>query len=427
MIVLLTLLALVAGLALGWLAASRAGEDQLRAAVSEAAHARALVAAEQAAAQARAEAVDTARADARDAIGERAAALLESLEQQLSDLERGRIGADAALRQQLASMADASTQLRTETAALVTALRAPQVRGRWGEMQLERVVQAAGMAEHVDYVTQVTAADEDGNNAQRPDMVVRMAGDKQVVVDSKVALAAYLEAFEAPDERRRAERLRVHARQVRSHVDGLAGKAYWRRFTPSPEFVVCFVPADAVLDAALKHDPDLLEYAFDRGVVLATPTTLLALLRTIGFGWRQESLARNAEAVQELGRELYRRLATMSGHVDKLGRSLGAAVGAYNDAVGSLERRVLSTARRMSELGVVPHDEALPAPRLLTESLPRPITAAELSTEEPEPEGRTLLRVATSSRGRAESQHDEPAADTAAAPASAITHGKALP
>jgi DNA recombination protein RmuC len=426
-IVLLTLLALVAGLAIGWLAASRAGEERLRAAVSEAAHARALVAAEQAAGQARMAAVDAARTDAREAIGDRAAELLESLERQLSDLERARIGAAAALREQVSSMTDASTRLRSETAALVTALRAPQVRGRWGEMQLERVVQAAGMAEHVDYVSQVTAADHDGGNVQRPDLVISLAAGKQVVVDSKVALAAYLDACEAHDERARTERLRAHARQVRSHVDALSAKAYWQRFAPSPEFVVCFVPADAVLDAALKHDPGLLEHAFERGVVLATPTTLLALLRTIGFGWRQEALARNAEAVHDLGRELYRRLATMGGHVDKLGRSLGAAVAAYNDAVGSLERRVLSTARRMTELGVVPHDETLPTPRLLTESLPRPLTTPELSPDVPEPEGRALLRVAAQPRLPDRSDPEEADADTPAAPASAITHGKALP
>jgi DNA recombination protein RmuC len=294
-------------------------------------------------------------------------------------------------------------------------------------MQLERVVQAAGMTEHIDYLTQVTTAGEDGAKVQRPDLVVRMAGGKQVVVDSKVALAAYLEACEAHDERTRGERLRAHARQVRSHVDGLAAKAYWQRFTPSPEFVVCFVPADPVLDAALKHDPDLLEHAFERGVVLATPTTLLALLRTIGFGWRQEALARNAEAVHDLGRELYRRLATLGTHVDKLGRNLGAAVGAYNEAVGSLERRVLSTARRMSELGVVPHDEPLPGPRLLTESLPRPLTAAELSAEHEDAEPRAVLRVAGPGGSGAQPQPRSAAAEAATAATSAITHGKALP
>jgi DNA recombination protein RmuC len=227
-------------------------------------------------------------------------------------------------------------------------------------------------------------------------MVVRMAGGKQVVVDSKVALAGYLEACEAPDERTRGVRLDAHARQLRAHVDTLAAKSYWQRFAPTPEFVVCFVPADAFLDAALSRDPGLLEHAFERGVVLATPTTLVALLRTIGFGWRQEALARNAEAVHELGRELYRRLATLGGHVDKVGRNLGAAVAAYNDAVGCLERRVLASARRMTELSVVAPDELLPEPRLLTDVLPRPLTAAELAVDG-EPGGRdvrAVLRVA---------------------------------
>ncbi len=422
-IILLTLLALLAGLALGWLAASRTGEERLRAAVSEAAQATALVAAERATAHARVAAAEAARCDAREAIGERAAEVLESLERQLSDLERARVGADAALREQLTSMADASSRLRTETAALVTALRAPQVRGRWGEMQLERVVQAAGMTEHIDYATQVTTQGQDGDGVQRPDLVVRMAGGKQLVVDSKVALAAYLQACEAQDDGVRTERLRAHARQVRAHVDALAAKAYWQRFTPSPDFVVCFLPVDTVLDAALKHDPDLLEHAFERGVVLATPTTLLALLRTIGFGWRQEALARNADAVHELGRELYRRLATLGTHVDKLGRSLGAAVGAYNDAVGSLERRVLSTARRMGELGVVASDEPLPSPRLLTDRVPRPLTAAEWGADEPE--GRAVLRVAAPPADVG-TEEEQAVGGPAAAPTSAITHGKAL-
>ena len=311
----------------------------------------------------------------RDAIGAEAADALERVQAQLVTLERGRAGSDASLQQQIRTMAETSQQLRVETAQLVTALRAPQVRGRWGEMQLERVVEAAGMAEHVDFVTQVTAAGT--GPAQRPDMVVRLAGGKQIVVDSKVAFSAYLEAMEARDERTHDHRMQAHAKHLRQHVDSLAAKAYWQRFAPTPEFVVCFVPADTFLDAALRVDPDLLEHAFTRDIVLATPSTLVALLRTIAYTWRQEALAANAEAIHELGRELYRRISTMGGHVERLGRSLGNAVSAYNDAVGSLERRVVSTARRMNDLGVVPADSQLRAPEPLLDCVPRPLGAAE--------------------------------------------------
>jgi DNA recombination protein RmuC len=227
----------------------------------------------------------------------------------------------------------------------------------------------------VDFVTQVTAAG--AGPAQRPDMVVRLAGGKQIVVDSKVAFSAYLEAMEARDERTHDHRMQAHAKHLRQHVDSLAAKAYWQRFAPTPEFVVCFVPADTFLDAALRVDPDLLEHAFTHDIVLATPSTLVALLRTIAYTWRQEALAANAEAIHELGRELYRRISTMGGHVERLGRSLGNAVSAYNDAVGSLERRVVSTARRMNDLGVVPADSQLRAPEPLLDCVPRPLGAAE--------------------------------------------------
>jgi DNA recombination protein RmuC len=343
---LIILIVLAAGVAIGWLLASRRNE------------------------------VRTRTGDVlRDAIGAEAADALERVQEQLVSLERGRVGSDASLQEQLRTMAETSRQLRVETAQLVGALRAPQVRGRWGEMQLERVVEAAGMAEHVDYATQVTAAGADA--AQRPDLLVRLTGGKQLVVDSKVAFSAYLEAMQARDERTQAERMRAHARQLRQHIDQLAAKSYWQRFTPTPEFVVCFVPADAFLDAALREDPELLEHAFARDVVLATPSTLVALLRTIAYTWRQEALAENAAAIHELGQELYRRISTMGGHVEKLGRSLSGAVGAYNDAVGSLERRVMSTARRMSELGVVPPGTPLNEPQPLLDVVARPLSAAE--------------------------------------------------
>ena len=303
---------------------------------------------------------------------------LAKVHEQLAEVERGRASSDSALRAQLRSMSEASTVLNTQTAQLVTALRAPQTRGRWGEMQLERVVEAAGMTEHVDFQTQVSATADDGSR-QRPDLVVRLTGDKVIVVDSKVPFAAYLEAMEATDERTRAERMKAHARHLRTHVDSLAAKTYSDLFDCTPEFVVCFVPADAFLDAALREDATLQEHAFAKDVVLATPSTLVALLRTIAYTWRQEALAANAKQVHELGRDLYKRLSTLGNHFDKLGKSLRGAVGSYNDAVGSMERMVLSKARQMNDLGVV--DQATTLPRLepLIDATPRPTTAPELA------------------------------------------------
>jgi DNA recombination protein RmuC len=300
---------------------------------------------------------------------------LQRVQEQLTSAERGRTNSESALREHLDGMQKSSEQLRTETAQLVTALRAPQVRGRWGELQLERTVEAAGMREHVDYETQVSSTGPDGT--VRPDLVVRLIGGKNIVVDSKVAFSAYLEAMEATDDLARAARFKAHARHLRNHIDALADKAYWERFTPSPEFVVCFVPADAFLDAALREDPALLEHGFARNVVVATPTTLIALLRTIAYTWRQDALASNAAEVQRLGKELYQRLSTMGGHIDKLGRSLGGAVGAYNQAVSSLETRVLVSARKMSDLHVIEPGNELISPSQLTE-VPRVTSAAEL-------------------------------------------------
>ena len=217
-------------------------------------------------------------------------------------------------------------------------------------MQLERVVHLAGMVEHCDFTRQSVAGAE--GTAQRPDLVVHLAGGKRVVVDAKVPCEAYLESLEAADEARRRERSQAHARQLRTHVDALSAKAYWRSFDPTPEFVVMFVPGEVFLSAALEADPGLLEHAFSADVVVATPTTLIALLRTVGHAWRQESLARDAAEIHTLGRELHARLATLGGHLGKLGRSLDAGVRAYNDTVGSLESRVLVTARRFSDLSV---------------------------------------------------------------------------
>ncbi|UQX87753.1 DNA recombination protein RmuC [Jatrophihabitans telluris] len=287
---------------------------------------------------------------------------LDAVQAQLRLSERDRLSAQAALDEHLAAMRVTTEGLRTETSQLVTALRAPQVRGRWGELQLERAVEAAGMVEHVDYRTQVTVAGPDGT--VRPDLVVTLVGGREIVIDAKVAFSGYLEAMEATTEARRTDRLRAHARQLRAHVDGLADKTYWDAFESTPEFVVCFVPAEAFLDAALRQDPTLLEHALARNVVIATPSTLVALLRTIGYSWRQEALARNTAEVSKLGRELHQRLSTMSGHLDKVGRSLSSAVTAFNSTVGAFESRVLVTARRFDDLSVVDSSAhgGLPAP-----------------------------------------------------------------
>jgi DNA recombination protein RmuC len=303
---------------------------------------------------------------------------LERVQQQLNAVERDRAGSYSKLLEQVSMMRTTSEQLQKETTQLVTALRAPQVRGRWGEMQLERAVEAAGMTEHIDYVTQATVTGADGR--LRPDLVVRLVGGKSVVVDSKVAFSAYLEAMEARDEATRASRLKAHARHLRDHIDALGAKSYWEYFTPSPEFVVCFVPADAFLDAALREEPALLERAFDQNVVVATPSTLVALLRTIAYTWRQEALAENAAEVHRLGRELYQRLSTMGGHIDKLGRSLNTAVGDYNKTVSSLESRVLVTARRMIDLDVVTPADLIEHPTQITETA-RSAQAPELAEQ----------------------------------------------
>jgi DNA recombination protein RmuC len=287
---------------------------------------------------------------------------LRRVNEQLHRSERDRLAAAAALDEHLAAMRTTSEGLRAETAQLVTALRAPQVRGRWGELQLERAVEVSGMVAHVDYVKQATVHGPDG--AQRPDLVVKLVGGRHIVVDAKVAFAGYLQAMEARDEATRKAGLRAHARQLRVHIDALGSKAYWSRFDSAPDFVVCFVPADVFLDAALQEEPGLLEHAFSRNVVLATPTTLVALLRTVGHVWRQDALARNTAAVSTLGRELHQRLGLLTVHLDKLGRSLGASVASFNAAVGTYEGRVLVSARKLAELGVSDEHTAagLPAP-----------------------------------------------------------------
>jgi DNA recombination protein RmuC len=269
-----------------------------------------------------------------------------------------------------------SDELRAQTRALVTALRRPEARGRWGEMQLRRVAEMAGMSAQCDFDEQVSVSTSDGT--LRPDMVVRLAGGKNIVVDSKVSLAAYLEAAEATDEAVREARLDAHARHLREHVDRLAAKAYWTALSPAPEFVVLFIPGEAFLAPALEHDPALLEHAITHRVHIATPTTLITMLRTAHYAWQQEALSQNARAVFDLGRELYDRLAGMGKNVEGLGKALTNAVTSYNKTIGSLESRVLVTARKLNQLGVV--DAELEQPALVEDTV-RALSAPDLITE----------------------------------------------
>ena len=302
---------------------------------------------------------------------------LDRFGQRLRELESSRIEWHTQLREQVDAVRLTSDSLRKETASLATALRRPQVRGRWGEMHLKRTAELAGMLDHCDFELQVSVQ---GDSVLRPDMVVRLAGDKRVVVDSKVPLDAYLDAAQADTEAEAAEHLRRHVRQVRTHIDQLAAKSYWAQFDQTPEFVVLFVPGESILSAALEAEPSLLEYASAKKVVLATPTTLIALLRTVAYAWTQEQLAANAREIQTIAREMYERIGTVAGHVDKLGRSLESTVRSYNEAVSSIESRFLVTARRFNALHV--SDSPVESPRLV-ESTPRSMTAPELVDELP--------------------------------------------
>jgi DNA recombination protein RmuC len=280
---------------------------------------------------------------------------LTQTQEQIARIEKERAESFGALRASIEGVALGQQALQRETRSLVTALRRPEVRGQWGEMTLRRLVELAGMVEHCDFLEQVHVDSEDG--PQRPDMIISMPDGRQLVVDVKTPLDAYLSAIEAATDEARAAALRRHAQGVVERVRALSSKAYWSQFEQSPDFVVLFIPGDPFLSAALDEIPSLLEDAIRQHVILATPTSFVALLKAVAYGWRQNALAANAARIQELAEDLYRRLARFGDHLGRIGRSLGASVDAYNSAVGSLERQVLPGARRFTELGLRPERE----------------------------------------------------------------------
>jgi DNA recombination protein RmuC len=274
---------------------------------------------------------------------------LAEVQKQTSETDKNRAEGQAALAQQVHQMLTASERLDKKTSDFINTLRRSDVRGNWGEVQLRRVVELSGMVHHVDFEEQENVKDGEGKNL-RPDMTIKLAGGRTIVVDSKVALAALLEAFETEDEVVRAERLLAHARHVKKHVDDLSSKKYWDMFDSAPEFVVMFVPSEAFYQSALEQDPSLQEYAFAKRVVIATPTTLVAMLRTVAHAWKEDTLAKNAQQVLATGKELYDRLITMGGHLSRVGRALDNAGKAYNATVASMESRVLVSARKFGEM-----------------------------------------------------------------------------
>lgn len=314
---------------------------------------------------------------------------LTQVKDEMTTAEKARLEAHSALTQQVRGMQESSEQLRTETSALVNALRAPQVRGQWGEMQLRRTVEAAGMVDHVDFEEQVRL--EDGK--LRPDLVVSLPDGKQVIVDSKVAFSGYLEAMEARDDETRNKRLAAHARHMRTHIDQLSGKEYWSHLESTPEFTVMFIPSEVFLNAALEQDPTLQEYAFSRNVVPATPATLVALLRTVAYTWRQEKLATEAGQIFAVGRELHKRLATFGTHLDQLAKRLNGTVEQFNKMTSSLDSRVVPQVRKFSALQGLEVGLEVPPP---LEVLAVPAQKSDLHTVE--------LTDAEIERNRAEQQ-----------------------
>ena len=299
---------------------------------------------------------------------------LTRVDDALKVVEQNRVGTQSALAEQLRAVQASQQSLQVETGRLVQALRSPNVRGQWGELQLRRVVEAAGMLEYCDFdIKESTNAD---GIRLTPDLIVRLPGGKNVVVDAKVPASAYLDAMEADDETAREAKLREHTRQVRDHIVRLGNKAYWQHFQPAPDLVIMFVPGETLLSTAMQRDPGLLEFSLSRSVMLASPLTLMAMLRAVAYGWQQEKVAKNAQEISELGRQLYDRIRVMAVHFEEVAKGLMRSVDAYNKAVGSLESRVLVTARRLKDKGITAPEE-LPELETLDHTA-RPLGAAEL-------------------------------------------------